>query len=327
MKDYKDLKIQRLEAIVKDISAKIHRATTTAPNLEKVLEEAQRSPFTTRISSVRVCYINKFKFITYNGLTDPKLFLTSMSVAINRAHFSPEEYDAGCSNSIDSYYELTAAFLQHHSTFMIKGTSNADQWTMYQEDDESLREFMERFKKVVSNLAIANDTAISALQNALAYGSRFRNDIIIYEPLTLDDALHQASKYIEVPTYSLAPTSSLVPTYSFAPTSSLVPTSSSLTLAFLTLAILVLASLALATLVLAALTVDALTLATLLFVVLMVDVLTLTALIVDALMLAALIFDTLTLPVLKLDTLALAYLTLNILILGGDLNSHYWWKP
>ncbi|KAL9277728.1 putative retrotransposon gag domain-containing protein [Arabidopsis thaliana] len=62
-------------------------------------------------------------------------------------------------------------FLQHHSIFMIKGASNADLWTMSQKDKEPLREFNERFKKVVSNIAITNDAATAALQNAVSYES------------------------------------------------------------------------------------------------------------------------------------------------------------
>ncbi|XP_010456866.1 PREDICTED: uncharacterized protein LOC104738380 [Camelina sativa] len=57
---------------------------------------------------------------------------------------------------------------------------------------------MERFKRIVSKLSIADDTAISALRNALVHGSRFREDIIIHKPLTLDDALHRANRYIEL---------------------------------------------------------------------------------------------------------------------------------
>ncbi|XP_010436535.1 PREDICTED: uncharacterized protein LOC104720310 [Camelina sativa] len=141
-----------------------------------------------------------------------------MSFAISRAYFSDEEYEAGCCqlfvenlahealgwfsrllpNSIWSYHELTTAFLQHHSTFMIRGASNADLWNMFQRNDESLRDFMERFKRIVSKLSIVDDTSISALRNALAHGSQFREDIIIHEPLTLDDALHRANRYIEL---------------------------------------------------------------------------------------------------------------------------------
>lgn len=81
---------------------------------------------------------------------------------------------------------------------MIKEATNTDLWTMSQRDSEPLRTFIERFKKVVSNIAIKDDAAIGALRNALMFGSRLREDLIIARPSTLDDALHRANRYIEV---------------------------------------------------------------------------------------------------------------------------------
>ncbi|KAG7541788.1 hypothetical protein ISN45_Aa07g018410 [Arabidopsis thaliana x Arabidopsis arenosa] len=46
----RDLELERMDTILKEMSSKMHRATSSAPELEKVLEETQRSPFTTRIS-------------------------------------------------------------------------------------------------------------------------------------------------------------------------------------------------------------------------------------------------------------------------------------
>ncbi|CAA0406392.1 unnamed protein product [Arabidopsis thaliana] len=174
------------------MSSKMHRATTTAPELEKVLDETKRSPFTARLSAVHVRHVNKVKLIPYNGLTDPKIFLKSMYIAINGAHFSTEEAMLGAAKC--SYRELTSVFLQHHSFFMIKEATNADLWTMFQRDNEPLRTFIERFKKVVSNIAIKDDAAIGDLRNALMFGSRFREDLIIARPSTLDDALHRANR-------------------------------------------------------------------------------------------------------------------------------------
>ncbi|KAG7534038.1 Retrotransposon gag domain [Arabidopsis thaliana x Arabidopsis arenosa] len=152
----RDLELERMDTILKEMSSKMHRATSSAPELEKV------------------------KLIPYNGLTDPKPFLKSLSIAINRAHFSAVERDAGScqlfvenliedalswfsrleANTIDSYHQLTSVFLQHHSIFMVKGASNADLWTSYE--------------------------------------SRFREDLVITQLATLEDALHRANRFIEV---------------------------------------------------------------------------------------------------------------------------------
>jgi len=69
---------------------------------------------------------------------------------------------------------------------------------MSQKYKEPLREFNERFKKVVSNIAITDDATIAALRNAVSYESRFREDLVITQPATLEDALHRAIRFIEV---------------------------------------------------------------------------------------------------------------------------------
>lgn len=57
---------------------------------------------------------------------------------------------------------------------------------------------MDRFKAVVSRVTIADEAAVAALQNALWYESSFRNDLMINEPPTLEDAMHRATRFIRV---------------------------------------------------------------------------------------------------------------------------------
>ncbi|XP_010490107.1 PREDICTED: uncharacterized protein LOC104767832 [Camelina sativa] len=192
-----------------------------APELETVLAEARRSPFTSRVSGVRVrrnLDTNKNKPIPYDGKGDPTVFLKSMSIHIGSSYFSPEEEDAGScqlfvesltgealnwfsrlkANSIDGYEALTTAFLQHHQCFMRVPASNADLWRMYQKPNESLRTFMERFKIVVSQLARSDESAIGALKNALARGTRFKDDLTILPVTSLGEVLARANRYIQV---------------------------------------------------------------------------------------------------------------------------------
>ncbi|XP_010424329.1 PREDICTED: uncharacterized protein LOC104709406 [Camelina sativa] len=141
-----------------------------------------------------------------------------MSIHIGSSYFSPEEEDAGScqlfvesltgealnwfsrlkDNSIDGYEALTTAFLQHHQCFMHVPASNADLWRMYQKHNESLQTFMARFKGVVSQLAISDDTAIGALKNALAHGTKFKEDLTIQPATSLGELLARANQYIEV---------------------------------------------------------------------------------------------------------------------------------
>ena len=58
--------------------------------------------------------------------------------------------------------------------------------------------FIDRFKLVVTNITVPNEAAIVALRNAVWYDSIFRDDITLHAPSTLGDALHRASRYIEL---------------------------------------------------------------------------------------------------------------------------------
>lgn len=144
--------------------------------------------------------------------------MTAFRIAMGRVHFSREERDAGyChffvenlsgvslswfsrlkANFIDSFHKLSTAFLKHYSMFIQKEASNADLWTLAQGQKESLRAFIERFKKVVSRVKVADDAAIAALRNALWYESRFRDDLMLNTPPTLEDVMHIATIFIEV---------------------------------------------------------------------------------------------------------------------------------
>lgn len=60
---------------------------------------------------------------------------------------------------------------------------------------ESMRIFMTRFKGVMSRISgISNAGAIAALKNKLWHESRFREELIINQPATIKDAMHQALK-------------------------------------------------------------------------------------------------------------------------------------
>ncbi|XP_010480879.1 PREDICTED: uncharacterized protein LOC104759673 [Camelina sativa] len=213
--------LQQMQAQLQTLTTQMHRATSAAPELETVLAEARRSPFTARVSGVRVKHNpdnSKNRPIPYDGKGDPTVFLKSMTIHISRLYFSPEEADAGScqlfveslsgealnwfsrleANSIDGYEALTSAFLQHHQCFMRIPASNADLWRMYQKRDESLRTFMDRFKDVVSRLSISDESAIGALKNALARGTRFKDDLTILPVTSLGEVLARANRYILV---------------------------------------------------------------------------------------------------------------------------------
>lgn len=81
---------------------------------------------------------------------------------------------------------------------MQKRTSNTDLWTRAQSKKESLRTFIDRFKRVITSVATPNKALIAALPNALWRESKFREDLILNQPMTLPDALHWANRFIEM---------------------------------------------------------------------------------------------------------------------------------
>ncbi|KAG7567533.1 Integrase catalytic core [Arabidopsis thaliana x Arabidopsis arenosa] len=73
-------KIQNLQNHIRAMSSKVHQATSSAPEVDRVIEETRRTPFTPRIAALRIQDQRKVKLPGYNGKGDPKEFLTSFQV-------------------------------------------------------------------------------------------------------------------------------------------------------------------------------------------------------------------------------------------------------
>uniref|UniRef100_A0A0D3ATR8 Retrotransposon gag domain-containing protein n=1 Tax=Brassica oleracea var. oleracea TaxID=109376 RepID=A0A0D3ATR8_BRAOL len=116
LRDY----ITKTAAEVKAVKSQIHHATSVAPEIDRLLEGARKTPFTTRISDMR-------------------------------------------------------------------------------REDEPLREFISRFKLVMSRVSgISDKVAIDALRKALWYKLKFRKWISLDKPRTIQDALHKATDCIMI---------------------------------------------------------------------------------------------------------------------------------
>ena len=84
-----------LKQLVLDISTKIHHVTTSAPQIERVLAESLRTPFTEKITKVRLRKMENLRLPTFDDVSDPSALVTSFNIAMRRANLSDEKKDAG----------------------------------------------------------------------------------------------------------------------------------------------------------------------------------------------------------------------------------------
>ena len=61
---------------------------------------------------------------------------------------------------------------------------------------QRLKSFMTRFKTVMSKIpSVEGESALNALKNGLWHESRFREEMTVNRPPTIEDAIHRASNY------------------------------------------------------------------------------------------------------------------------------------
>ncbi|KAG7529490.1 Transposase-associated domain [Arabidopsis suecica] len=180
--------LAKAEADMKLVKTQIHSVSSSAPNIDRILEESRNTPFTKRISETTMSNLGKFKIDSYNGSTDPKGHIKSFMISVARARFKPGEKDAGLCllfvehlkgpslewfsrlerNSIDSFDELSTLFLKQYSVLIDPGTSDVDLWSLSQQPTEPLRDFLATFKSTLAKVeGITDVAALSALKKAL----------------------------------------------------------------------------------------------------------------------------------------------------------------
>jgi len=204
---------------LKEMRTRFHQATSSEPDINRVIEEARRTPFTPRIASLRIRDSRKLNLEPYNSLEDPKGYLAAFLIAAGRVDLNEADEDAGycklfsknlCGQalmwftqlepgSISNFNEVSAVFLKQYSILLDKSISDTDFWNLSQGRNETLRTFITKFKNVLSKLPrISQQSALSALRKGLWHDSRFKEDLILHKPDTIQDALFRANNWMEV---------------------------------------------------------------------------------------------------------------------------------
>ena len=139
--------------------SRMHLAVSDAPDIDRVIEDTMRTLFTNRIARFCLRDVGRLRFPEYDGTSDPKAHLRAFCLAITRAYLTDEENKTGhCrffaeklvdhalewfasleGNSIDTFDQLTVAFLKQYSILIVNRTSKADLWGLTQCQNESLR--------------------------------------------------------------------------------------------------------------------------------------------------------------------------------------------
>ncbi|KAG7627144.1 Reverse transcriptase domain [Arabidopsis thaliana x Arabidopsis arenosa] len=206
---------------IKNASENSHEMTPRELILEyrgpSILEESHNTPFTHRISDAIISDPGKLRIEHFNGSSDPKGNLKSFIISVARAKFRPEERDAGLchlfvehlkgpaldwfsrleGNSVDSFLELSTLFVEQYSVLIDPDTLDADLWSLSQQPNEPLRDFLAKLRSTLAKVEGINDVAaLSALKKSLWYKSEFQKELNLFKPLTIRDALHRASDYV-----------------------------------------------------------------------------------------------------------------------------------
>ncbi|XP_010507368.1 PREDICTED: uncharacterized protein LOC104783979 [Camelina sativa] len=101
-------------------------------------------------------------------------------------------------DSIESFAQLSTAFLRNYRVFIERGSSSAKLWEIVQESGEPLRLYLTRFKEKYVSVSVTEDVAIAAFKKGLILGSPLEVDLNIRKAKDLDDALHRGSRFAYV---------------------------------------------------------------------------------------------------------------------------------
>lgn len=80
-------------------------------------------------------------------------------------------------DSIHNFHDMYVEFLRHYIMFTRHGALASNQWKMSQTPNESLKDFIEKFKQVVSKVLVSDETAVDTLRKMLSVHFESHDDL------------------------------------------------------------------------------------------------------------------------------------------------------
>ena len=137
----------------------MHSATSSAPEIDRLVAEPDRNPFASNISKVKIGDTGKARLLKYSGTTNPKSHMTAFRIAMGRVHLYEHELEVGfrqlfaenltgvaldCfsrleEGSIGNFQKLSTEFLKHYSMFVEDEATMAHLWNTQQTSSETLK--------------------------------------------------------------------------------------------------------------------------------------------------------------------------------------------
>ncbi|GMN27998.1 hypothetical protein TIFTF001_044184 [Ficus carica] len=200
-------------------TSQIHKATTSTPGIDDLARGVRETPLTKRITNTITPKFSNISFPRFDGMSDPHDHLLQYKHVVQSTNIPTHLLDdmlcklfaqrlKGAAlrwfcnlpaESIDSFDELSLEFMRSYSVHIQSGKTTKDLWGVIQGPHESLRAYIKRFSKAISEISGLDDgTAREALKKGLRHRSLFKNEICARYPPTIQDALHRAKGFIEL---------------------------------------------------------------------------------------------------------------------------------
>ncbi|KAL0284243.1 UNVERIFIED_CONTAM: hypothetical protein Sangu_2837800 [Sesamum angustifolium] len=148
----------------------------------------------------------------YNGTGDPKDHLDKFLAKANLLDMTDAGYCKILSSTlagkamtwfnqlptltIENFEQLSKHFLYHFSINKIYPKTAPYLFTVVQQEQESLRDYVQRFLKTVLEVPHFNHELLTNILQQGLHRGRFRESIVGKPPTPLDDLLERADKYI-----------------------------------------------------------------------------------------------------------------------------------